>query len=89
MTLRCKPVPASRNRIASAAITWEARAGRRPGCRGWQSRVLPPPRLHFLLAYVRNPKAANPGTQMAGSPDYDDATIAALEGLTSAFLDAG
>jgi mono/diheme cytochrome c family protein len=36
-------------------------------------------------AYVRNPRAANPRTQMAGSPNYDDVTLAALEAYFQTF----
>ena len=32
----------------------------------------------FFTAYVRDPKSKNPNTQMAASPEYDDATMAAL-----------
>lgn len=32
----------------------------------------------FFAAYVRDPKAKNPKTQMAASPEYDDATMRAL-----------
>jgi cytochrome c2 len=32
----------------------------------------------FFTAYVRDPKSKNPKTQMAASPEYDDATMAAL-----------
>lgn len=32
----------------------------------------------FFAAYVRDPKAENPKTQMAASPEYDDATMSAL-----------
>ena len=32
----------------------------------------------FFTAYVRDPKAKNPKTQMAASPEYDDATMRAL-----------
>jgi len=32
----------------------------------------------FFTEYVRDPKAKNPKTQMAGSPEYDDATMHAL-----------
>lgn len=39
----------------------------------------------FFAAYVRNPQAANPHTQMAGSPNYDDATLAALEAYFKTF----
>jgi cytochrome c2 len=32
----------------------------------------------FFTEYVRDPKAKNPKTQMAASPEYDDATMRAL-----------
>jgi mono/diheme cytochrome c family protein len=32
----------------------------------------------FFTAYVRDPKSKNPNTQMAASPEYDSATMAAL-----------
>jgi|SRR3984957_9551828 cytochrome c2 len=32
----------------------------------------------FFAAYVRDPKSKNPNTQMAASPEYDDATMTAL-----------
>ena len=39
----------------------------------------------FFAAYVRNPQAANPHTQMEGSPNYDDATLAALRAYFQTF----
>jgi cytochrome c2 len=43
----------------------------------------------FFTAYVRDPKAKNPQTRMAGSPEYDDATMAALIAYFRAFSPAG
>jgi len=42
-----------------------------------------------FAAYVRNPQATNPQTQMAGNPDYDDATVAALETYFQTFSPQG
>ncbi len=42
-------------------------------------------RPDFFATYVRNPQAANPHTQMAGSPNYDDATLAALQAYFKTF----
>ncbi len=36
-------------------------------------------------AYVRNPKKLNPQSQMAASPQYDDATLSALRHYFSSF----
>jgi mono/diheme cytochrome c family protein len=43
----------------------------------------------FFAAYVRDPKAKNPKTQMPGRPDYDDATIHALTEYFRTFSAAG
>ena len=42
---------------------------------------------HFT-SYVRNPQANNPNTQMAASPQYDDATMKALIDYFSTFIAA-
>jgi mono/diheme cytochrome c family protein len=42
---------------------------------------------HFT-SYVRNPKANNPNTQMAASPQYDEATMKALIDYFSTFIAA-
>ncbi len=42
---------------------------------------------HFA-SYVRNPQASNPNTQMAASPQYDDATMKALIDYFSTFIAA-
>ena len=39
----------------------------------------------FFARYVRNPQALNPHSKMAGSPGYDDQTIAALRAYFSTF----
>jgi len=39
----------------------------------------------FFANYVRNPQALNPHSKMAGSPGYDDQTIAALRAYFSTF----
>ena len=39
----------------------------------------------FFAKYVRHPEALNPKSRMAGSPEYDDQTIAALEAYFSTF----
>jgi cytochrome c2 len=39
----------------------------------------------FFAKYVRNPQALNPSSRMAGSPQYDDQTIAALRAYFSTF----
>jgi mono/diheme cytochrome c family protein len=43
----------------------------------------------FFARYVRNPKAVNPSSRMAASPEYDDATIAALRAYFSTFAAGG
>jgi hypothetical protein len=43
----------------------------------------------FFARYVRNPQAVNPRSHMAGSPEYDDQTIAALEAYFSTFAGGG
>ena len=43
----------------------------------------------FFAKYVRNPQAVNPSSRMAGSPEYDDATIAALRAYFSTFAAGG
>ena len=40
---------------------------------------------HFA-SYVRNPQAINPASQIAGSPQYDDATMKALIACFRTFL---
>jgi mono/diheme cytochrome c family protein len=42
----------------------------------------------YFAAYVRNPQAKNPQSQMAGSPGYDDATIGALIAYFRTFTSA-
>ena len=42
-------------------------------------------RPDFFAQYVRNPQAINPSSRMAGSPEYDDRTIAALRAYFSTF----
>jgi mono/diheme cytochrome c family protein len=42
-----------------------------------------------FAAYVRNPQAVNPKSQMAGSPQYDDATMQALIDYFKTFLAQG
>jgi cytochrome c2 len=42
----------------------------------------------FFTAYVRDPKSKNPNTQMAASPEYDDATMAALIAYFRTFVPA-
>jgi hypothetical protein len=39
----------------------------------------------FFAKYVRNPQAVNPKSKMAGSPQYDDQTIAALRAYFTTF----
>jgi hypothetical protein len=39
----------------------------------------------FFARYVRNPQAVNPASRMAASPEYDDATIAALRAYFTTF----
>jgi cytochrome c2 len=43
----------------------------------------------FFARYVRNPQALNPASRMAPSPEYDDATIAALRAYFSTFAAGG
>jgi hypothetical protein len=43
----------------------------------------------FFAKYVRNPQAVNAKSRMAGSPDYDDQTIAALRAYFSTFAAGG
>jgi cytochrome c2 len=43
----------------------------------------------FFAKYVRNPQAVNPASRMAASPQYDDATIAALRVYFSTFAAGG
>jgi cytochrome c2 len=43
----------------------------------------------FFAKYVRNPQAVNPASRMAASPQYDDATIAALRAYFSTFAAGG
>ena len=43
----------------------------------------------FFARYVRNPQAVNPSSRMAASPEYDDATIAALRAYFSTFAAGG
>jgi cytochrome c2 len=43
----------------------------------------------FFAKYVRNPKAVNPKSRMAASPQYDDQTMAALEAYFSTFAAGG
>jgi hypothetical protein len=43
----------------------------------------------FFAKYVRNPQALNPQSKMAGSPGYDDQTIAALEAYFATFATGG
>jgi len=43
----------------------------------------------FFTDYVRDPKAKNPKTQMAGSPNYDDATMRALIAYFGTFMPMG
>ncbi len=43
----------------------------------------------FFTKYVRNPQAVNPSSRMAASPEYDDATIAALRAYFSTFAAGG
>jgi mono/diheme cytochrome c family protein len=42
----------------------------------------------FFAKYVRTPQAVNPKSNMAGSPQYDDATIAALRAYFTTFTTA-
>jgi mono/diheme cytochrome c family protein len=43
----------------------------------------------FFSKYVREPQAVNPKSRMAGSPKYDDQTIAALDAYFSTFAAGG
>jgi mono/diheme cytochrome c family protein len=43
----------------------------------------------FFAKYVRNPQVVNPSSRMAASPEYDDATIAALRAYFSTFAAGG
>ena len=43
----------------------------------------------FFAKYVRDPQALNPKSRMAGSPNYDDQTIAALQAYFSTFAAGG
>lgn len=43
----------------------------------------------LFAAYVRNPHATNPQTQMSANPDYDDATLAALDAYFRTFSPQG
>jgi cytochrome c2 len=43
----------------------------------------------FFAKYVRDPQAVNPKSRMAGSPGYDDQTIAALNAYFSTFAAGG
>jgi mono/diheme cytochrome c family protein len=43
----------------------------------------------FFAKYVRTPQAVNPKSRMAGSPGYDDQTIAALGAYFSTFAAGG
>jgi mono/diheme cytochrome c family protein len=43
----------------------------------------------FFAKYVRSPQAVNPSSRMAASPEYDDATIAALRAYFSTFAAGG
>jgi len=58
--------------------------------RGWDAvarRAATDPR--FFDAYVLDPKQADPASQMAASPQYDAATLAALRAYFSTFVEAG
>jgi cytochrome c553 len=67
------------------------------GAEGGQMASIPWPVLgalaktspEFFLRYVRNPQALNPRSKMAGSPGYDDATMAALQAYFSTFAAGG
>jgi cytochrome c553 len=67
------------------------------GAEGGQMASIPWPVLgaiaksspDFFAKYVRNPQALNPKSRMAGSPGYDDQTIAALEAYFSTFAAGG
>lgn len=43
----------------------------------------------FFARYVRTPQAVNPSSRMAASPEYDDATLAALRAYFSTFAAGG
>ena len=43
----------------------------------------------FFAKYVRTPQAVNPNSEMAGSPGYDDQTIAALRAYFTTFAAGG
>ena len=63
------------------------------GAEGGQMAGIPWPVLgalakanpEFFAKYVRTPQAVNPHSKMAGSPGYDDATIAALRAYFTTF----
>ena len=63
------------------------------GAEGGQMASVPWPMLgavaksspDFFAKYVRTPQAVNPHSRMAGSPGYDDQTIAALRAYFSTF----
>jgi len=63
------------------------------GAEGGQMARIPWPLLaavakaspDFFAKYVRTPQAVNPQSKMAGSPGYDDATIAALRAYFTTF----
>jgi hypothetical protein len=67
------------------------------GAEGGQMASIPWPVLaamakgspEFFAKYVRNPQALNPHSKMAGSPGYDDQTIAALQAYFSTFAAGG
>ena len=67
------------------------------GAEGGQMASIPWPVLgamaktssEFFARYVRNPQALNPQSKMAGSPEYDDQTIAALQAYFSTFAAGG
>jgi cytochrome c2 len=67
------------------------------GSEGGQMASIPWPVLgamaktspEFFARYVRNPQALNPQSKMAGSPEYDDQTIAALQAYFSTFAAGG
>ncbi|MGA7157632.1 MAG: hypothetical protein WBY53_12330 [Acidobacteriaceae bacterium] len=43
---------------------------------------------HYFDVYVRSPKKINPRSQMAASPEYDDATLLALRRYFSTFAES-
>lgn len=67
------------------------------GAEGGQMAGIPWPLLgslarsspEFFANYVRNPQKLNPKSRMAGSPGYDDETIAALRAYFSTFAAGG